>query len=151
MHVARATIIRAVSGAFAELLESASRSSTISRTKSLPRLQPLQLLRRAGCSFTCQAEPQSQRSSRTDSYRHFAPVQNQERHDFDGLAQRIRCVTGAFHELQKLHNPFFFFRTPQVEFVREPPASRRNIGETEFAPLVEFPLDRKLRSVDLYP
>ena len=66
----------------------------------------------------------------------------------DGLAQRIRCVTGAFHESQKLNDSFFLFRTLQVEFVRESPARRRNIGETEFAFLVELALDRKLRFVD---
>ena len=87
-------------------------------------------------------------SSRADGYRHFAPVQKEVRHNFDGLAQRIGCVTGAFHESQKLNNSFFFFRTLQVEFVREPPAGRRNIRETKFAPLVELPLDRKLRLVD---
>ena len=90
-------------------------------------------------------------SSRTDGDRHGAPVQNQMRHNFDRLAQRIGCVTRACHEFQKLDDSFFFFRTLQIELVREPPAGRRSIGEAEFPSLVKFPLDRKLRPVDPHP
>ena len=46
--------------------------------------------------------------------------------------------------MQKFHDLFFSFRTLHIELIGEPPASRRNIGEAEFAPLIEFPLNRKL-------
>jgi hypothetical protein len=88
--------------------------------------------------------------STTDRDRHFAAVQNQLRHDFDRLAQRIGRVTGAFHKFQQLDDSFFVFRTLQIELVSEPPARRWKVGESEFASLIEFPLDRKLRLVDPY-
>jgi len=79
---------------------------------------------------------------------YFAPVQVQARHHLHRLAQCIRRVTGTLHECQQLDDPFFFFRTLQVELISEAPAGRRNLGEAEFAPLVEFPRNRKLRPVD---
>jgi hypothetical protein len=76
---------------------------------------------------------------------HWAPVENQARHDLYRLAQSVSSVTRAFHKLQKLHDPFFSFRTLHIEPIGEPPAGRRNIGKAEFTPLIEFPLNRKLR------
>jgi len=67
------------------------------------------------------------------------------------LAQSVGRVAGAFHECQKLNDPFFFLWTLQFELIGESAAGRRNIGKAEFSSLIEFPFNRKLRSVDLDP
>jgi hypothetical protein len=72
---------------------------------------------------------------------HTAAVQKQTRHNLYRLAQRVRRVARPFHECQELNDPFLFVRTFEVELIGEPPAGRRNIGEAEFPPLIEFSLN----------
>ena len=50
------------------------------------------------------------------------PIQEQPRHDFDGLSKSIRGVTGALHKRQQLDDSLFRFRTLHVELVSKAPA-----------------------------
>lgn len=62
-------------------------------------------------------------------------------HDFGRVAKAIRRVAGALHCLQQLDDVLLRVGTFEMELVSKALAVGRDIGQAEFSPLIEFPLD----------